>query len=156
MIQTMKECGPTIVLPDVRAFEEQVGIVLPESYVTFLLTYNGGRPSPRAFTIKGLPGNPYGVVQLFFGIGHKEESSNLDWNYQVFTDRLPNNLLPIACDDGGDLICLIVKGLHTGAVVFWDMCGEHEPPDSSIYPVSATFDDFLEAMQDLPEGPEDA
>jgi hypothetical protein len=101
-----------------------------------------------------LANNPYGVTQVFFGIDDPEESCNLDWNMDVFNGRLPANLLAIACDDGGDLICLSLFGDDAGSVLFWDFYNEPaEPSYVNVYRIAESFAAFIEGLRPLPDLP---
>jgi len=125
--------------------------VFPKKYRDFLLRYNGGRPTPRAFPIEELANNPFGVVHFFFGINDPIESCNLDWNFEVFSERIPSNLFAIGCDDAGDLICLSLFGHDAGSVVFWDRHTEPEIPSyENVYRVADSFEEFVDSLQKLP------
>jgi hypothetical protein len=152
MIQHVEDCGHPLSGVDIAALEERLGILLPHDYKMFLMKYNGGLPVPRAFPIEGLKNNPFGVIQEFLGIDCSLETSNLDWNYKVMKGRLPANLFPIACDDGGDLICLSISGPDAGSVVFWDCHTEPPVPSyENVYRIASSFGRFLDSMQELPE-----
>jgi hypothetical protein len=87
---------------------------------------------------------------VFFGIDDPIESSNIVWNYEQYRERLLPNLLPIACDDGADLICLMIDGEDTGAVLFWDgYAVPHEPDCSNVYYVASSFAEFIDACKML-------
>lgn len=152
MLNQVEDCGRPISASDIVVLEQRHGISLPHDYKTFLMKYNGGLPAPRAFPIEGLKNNPFGVVQEFLGIDCSLETSNLEWNYEVMKGRLPTNLFPIACDDGGDLICLSVCGTDAGSVLFWDCHTEPPVPSyDNVYRIANSFGEFLYAMQELPD-----
>ncbi len=154
MIEQMEGCGRRLSDEDIRELEDRIGIRLPGDYKAFLVKYNGGRPRPRAFPIEGLANNPFGVVLDFFGIDDPVESCNLDWNFEVHRGRVPVNLFPIACDDGGDLICLSLLGHDTGSVLFWDYHNEpSEPSYENVYKIAASFSEFIGGMRELPDYP---
>ena len=151
MIRNFRECGPQICDEDIRAVEREIGISLPQDYRDFLLAQNGGRPEPNAFPINGLENNPFGTIQVFLGIEDAIESCNLDWTYHTFSGRLPDNLIAIARDDCGDLICLSLYGEDAGSVIFWDRHQEIEEPSyANVYHVADSFAEFLESIRELP------
>lgn len=155
MINSFSECGPPIGEADVVAIEQELGFSLPKDYRAFLLAHNGGRPEPDGFPIEGLDNNPFGMIQVFMGINDEIESCNLNWKYHIFNDRLPDNLLAIACDGGGDLICLSLYGDDAGAVVFWDAHQETDGPSyENVYRIADSFPEFLDSIQPLPESEE--
>jgi hypothetical protein len=154
MIERIGECARPLSTGDIETLEARVGLKLPEEYKGFLLRYNGGRPRPNAFPIQGLAKNPLGVIQVFFGIDDPVESCNLDWNLKTLNGRLPPNLFPIACDDGGDIICLSLFGDDVGNVLFWDCYNEpDEPSYANVYRIAESFGSFIDALQWLPTSP---
>jgi cell wall assembly regulator SMI1 len=155
MIESMDESARVLTTSDVLSLEHKLGLSLPVEYKNFLLRHNGGRPTPRAFPIVGLELNPFGTIQVFFGIDDPIECCNIDWNYKEHNGRIPPNLLPIACDDGSDLVCLALAGADAGAVFFWD--GYDESDDlgySNLYLLADSFDEFIKAIQELPDSGE--
>ena len=61
--------------------------------------------------------------------------------------RIPENLFPIACEDGGSLICLSLSGSDKGAVYYWDYYGETQPPSyDNVYQIAGTFQGFLDSL----------
>lgn len=151
MIIKFLEGGPPLSDEDIKLLESSVGVFLPSEYRKFLLRQNGGRPTPNAFSIRGLANNPFGTIHYFFGIGDAIESCNLDWNYAVLNGRLPSNLIAIADDPCGDLICLTLFGDDAGSVVFWDRHTEpNEPSYENVYQVAESFKEFLDGIQKLP------
>ncbi len=152
MIESMEECGPPITSADIESVESRIGIRLPADYKAFLLKYNGGRPTPNAFPIEGLANNPFGGIQVFFGIDDPIDSCNLDSNYEIVSGSLPTNLLAIACNGGGDLICLSLYGDDAGAVLFWDSHHDqpYEPNYDHVYKIADSFPEFLESIQEVP------
>ena len=150
MIKRMTEGGPPISYADVEQLEASIGRILPDDFKRFLIQFNGGRPEPNAYPLLGLDKNPYCVVHIFFGIDRPFESGNLEWNFEVMNGRIPDNLFPIACDDGGDLLCLSLYGDDAGSVVFWDYYAEHFPPAyDNVYriPGADSFSAFIELLQ---------
>ncbi|MFA6241911.1 MAG: SMI1/KNR4 family protein [Candidatus Hydrogenedentales bacterium] len=157
MIKSMRERGPSVSYADVEQLEASIGRTLPDDFKAFLMQYNGGRPEPNEYPLVGLDNNPYGMVHFFFGIDDPVESCNLEWNFEVMNGRIPDNLFPIACDDGGDLLCLSLYGDDAGSVVFWDYYAEHFPPTyDNIYriPGADSFSAFIELLQYSPDDPD--
>jgi hypothetical protein len=61
-------CGPRVEPTDIEALEAELDAKLPSAYREFLLTYNGGTPTPSTVDVPGAAGTPTDV-QVFFGIG---------------------------------------------------------------------------------------
>jgi hypothetical protein len=139
--------------------EEALRIRLPAQYKQFLLEHNGGRPKLCAFNCRDKTG-PYSdsVVNWFLAI-HDGKYNNFEWFFRTFKvadARLPETLVPIAIDPGGNLICISVSGPDEGAVYFWDHELEPSPADRSTvgYPnvhlIADSFDEFLVNLRPSP------
>jgi hypothetical protein len=135
------ETGAPLTDDDVVEFENEFRAILPEQYRRFLLKCNGGVPSPDIVEVEGAPGSPTDV-QVFFGITRPVESSSLRWNKQMFSDRIPDRMLPVACDSGGNLFCLSVSGEDLGNLFYVDL----ESLEPTFYLVATDFDSFLEKI----------
>jgi hypothetical protein len=107
-----------------------------------LLTYNGGKPQPNCFKNSS--------VECFFYIGKSIAAFpvySLEYKigvYQTPPVRVSSDLLPIGGDEGGNLICLGVRGSRYGCIYFWD----HEQEGSSRIgrKVAKTFAGFLDSL----------
>ncbi|MBZ4375411.1 SMI1/KNR4 family protein [Corallococcus sp. AS-1-6] len=143
MAQRMRttEGGPPLSNAELDSFEHRYGLRLPPPLRDFLLATNGGRPERDLFKLQGVPGNPFGRIHFFFGLNDPVESCNLDWNLEVFRDRLPPGLLPIATTEGADKVCLSV----TGQVLYWD--AHARPGTASVHLLAEDLDSFLSALQ---------
>jgi len=151
MSLAIDEPGPTLSESRLREAEQRMGVKCPESYRTFLLEHNGGRPSPNEFPITGLAKNPVGAVGHFFGIDVDMRCYDLLWNAETMGGRLPPRMLAIADNDCGDLICLSVSEDDCGAVYFWDHEGEPRSDEVSggrnLYFVAKDFECFLRNLR---------
>jgi len=133
--------------------EEKIGIRLPEQYRRFLLKYNGGQPIPASFHYKTEAG-PYSgsMVDWFLAIYDGEYNNFESWFELCKGEqpRVPANLVPIAHDPGGNLICISVSGSDQGAVYFWDHENEaeDEPDYRNVHLIDDTFDEFLAHLKD--------
>lgn len=123
---------------DLLKMEEELGEKIPTQYRKFLLKFNGGTPSPDIVDIEGLSDSPTDV-QEFFGIGVSDESSDLSWNKEVFSDRIPARMLPIACDSGNNVFCVSLSGNDQGKIFYVDL----QSGESTQYLVAESFDNFL-------------
>jgi cell wall assembly regulator SMI1 len=142
---------PPIAEGDIDALEKRLGVTFPGQYRRWLLKHNGGRPYPDRFRFKNKTG-PYtsSVVAWFFAI-HDGEYENLESNFETFKvldRRLPENLVPIARDPGGNLVCISVAGADQGKVYFWDHEEESATPDyGNCHLLANTFDEFIAGLQ---------
>lgn len=147
MANSMSHVGPILTEIDIKRCEKAIGVNLPQEYKEFLLSNNGGCPDKSIFSIKDFVNNPEGKVQLFFSIRSPVASRNLDWNFEVFLGRVPKGMIPIARDDGGNLVCLSVEDGMEKGVFFWDHDEETEPAAlSNVYWLANNFKDFFGMM----------
>lgn len=129
----------------VSSIESLVGHRLPADYRSFLLSGNVYVPQDNQFTGHDVTGK----VAKFLG-----QSAQRDEDIQVvletYTDRVPNDLLPIALAGGGNLICL---ELTSGVIYFWDHegeAGEGEVVDyRNLHRLAESFSDFLRSMDPI-------
>jgi len=139
----IKDKGPKLSELDIDSAEHDLGIVFPESFRRFLLKYNGGRPELDTMDVPGHPQSPTDI-QVFFGIGRKVATDCLAWNMELVGLRLPiRELLPIACDSGGNLFCLYISSGHEPKVIYCDL----DEPICRIYEVAANFDEFISKLR---------
>lgn len=143
MSARIEEPGKSLTKDDLAELERTLGASLPNQYRAFLFGNNGGVPCPDGVDVEGAPGSPTDV-QVFFGIGRPVESSDLRWNRQMFADRLPERMLPIACDSGGNLFCLSLSGEDVGSVSYVDL----DEPQPAYYRAAADFGAFLDKLSE--------
>ena len=124
----------------IAEFERSIGAQLPDDYRRFLLTCNGGEPVDGEFAVNGWGST---VVHVFYGLNTGYKAYNIDWSKSVFDDVLPESIVPIACDPGGYLVCLGVKGVAQGKVYFWD---RGEKLDELIL-LAPSFEDFVDGLK---------
>lgn len=147
MTIALSDVGRSLNEADISAFERRFSIELPQEYRDFLLAHNGGRPEPDAFPIKGFEKNPKGVIHVFLRLDGAIESSNVDWTYRTMLGRIPKNLIAIARDGSGGLVCLSMSGPDRGVVYYWDFYGETCPPSwDNVFRVTDTFREFLDSI----------
>jgi hypothetical protein len=138
---------------EIAQFENRRGVILPDEYKRFLLMYNGGRPKPNAFDVPEWPHENSGL-QRFFGI-HPGKDYDLEHEWEGYADRVPGELMPIACDSFGNLICLGIKGGRRGKIYFWDHEDELDENGRSrqdygnVYLVANSLGEFLDKLKEL-------
>jgi hypothetical protein len=129
----------------IAAAQRQLGMNFPEEYSDFLAAQNGGQPRPNHFAIPKL--NDESSVHWFFSI-HDGEHNNLAKWIASMRGRIPDELIPIAIDPGGNLICLGIVGVRTGQVFYWDHEREGEKASyRNVYPLASSLRGFLDALQ---------
>jgi hypothetical protein len=142
---TILEHGPSFSVDQLNALETAFGSKLDGAYRTFLLENNGGRPEPNVVDVPGLPGTPTDV-QVFFGIGRKIYTSNLELRISSMTERCPGErLFPIAQDSFGNSFCLRAQNEIAKEVVY--VCFDES--GFIVHHVSDSFNRFLEGFRTL-------
>jgi hypothetical protein len=142
----IREQGPALSETKVTELERNLRAQLPESYRRFLLANNGGRPRPDTVDVPGVGPTD---VQTIFGIGRAIASSGLEENRKTYAGRIPNALLPVACDSGGGLFCVALIGEDRGKIFFCDLYGWFGvEPSSKPNLVAPDFDSFLARLRE--------
>ena len=123
--------------------ESGLNVTFPLEYKKFLLQHNGGYPDPGTFTVGDSSEESH--VSYFFAI-HDGDSSNLLKTLKLIKTRIPPNMLPIAYDDFGNLILLVVGGERTGQIYFWDHEKENEITENDLECPLTKLSDSFEAF----------
>ena len=153
MFPEITEFNPPTSQAAIENFERHHELKLPALYRQFLLTTNGGRPKNPVFPIRGMPLNPAGSIQLFFGVENRTWTVyDLSKTLDFYAGRIPHDIVPIAGNGGGDYICL---DLRNGGerVAFWDnrhFWGTGEWRESDLYHVADSFAEFLASLRPNP------
>lgn len=111
------------------AFEETLGASLPEPYRAHMLDHNGGY-------VRGA--RQLNIMHHVFGIHNGPDWARFPDRARIYDGLVPQRLLPIADDPGGNLICISLSGSDRGAICFWD----HERASDPIGGVTMLAPDF--------------
>jgi len=136
------------------ALEQSWAMKLPKDYRDFLLEYNGGSPDKTLFHFINYNNKrDSSLINEFFGI-YKSHVNNLLQNIKDIGDRYPLDSFPIADDQFGNRICLIVKGKNRGKVYFWDHeleveIKETDNPYCNMFFIANSFNDFLNMLEKM-------
>jgi hypothetical protein len=150
MLREITNQNPPTSVERIAEFEKRWGFQLPVAYRDFLLKNNGGNPIPDAFPIKGMPLNPFGDIQVFFGLGKPEDVDDLEWFFENLKIPLPLGFLPIAGTPFSDYICLDTSKPKC-PVWYWDTKPAWGDGTNIVfYPIADSFDEFLAAIYDHP------
>ena len=123
--------------------ESGLNATFPPEYKKFLLKHNGGYPDPGTFSVGDSSEESH--VSYFFAI-HDGDSSNLLKTLKLVENRIPPNMLPIAYDDFGNLILLVVGGERAGQIFFWDHEKEYEMNENDLEAPLTKLSDSFEAF----------
>lgn len=136
---------------EITQFEVRWGILLPPDYKQFLLHSNGGMPQPENFAIPGFHGLGSSLTS-FYGIHNGPEHNRLDWACEVHKDRVPADLIPIAYDAFGNVVCTGWKGPRQGKIYFWDHedeldeNGDFVQDYRNVFLVANSLQEFLDSL----------
>ncbi len=137
--------GQDLSLEEIERFENEYSIKFPEEYKSFLLVSNGGEVEPSEFNFQN--SSDGSDIQYFFSIGEVNGGLSMKEVFEMYilNKRLPEYLLPLAIDSGGNLICISSRedGTH-GCVYFWDH--ELEGISKNIIPITYSFNAFLDSL----------
>lgn len=135
-------------------FEKVLGLTLPSEYRNHLLQHNGGQCSPNLFSFFEKGDKTTSRVDWFLALyeGDYDNLKNYADMYKIAEKRMPDGFLPIAHDDGGNLVCIACRGEDFGKIYFWDHEKEvdYNSSDDSdygnLYFIAPSFSDFLAGL----------
>lgn len=126
----------------IENLEAALGASLPAAYRAFLRSHREEPSRP----VQVVSTNPdYWDVDHIFEIGDAESYLQLDHCYALVGDVLPDGMLPVAGDQGGNLYLLDCRrGPTTGGVYWWDH--EQELGEDRVEFVATSFPAFLATL----------
>ena len=123
---------------DISKFESGFELILPDSYKSFLLKNNGGRPVPNGF--KSLKNEINSQVQFLFGMT-SDNNYDLIQNYNSWKNKNDyKKFMPIAIDVTGNL--LVIDLSNNGNILLWI----HDSFESEFVFIAGAFDKFLAGL----------
>ncbi len=149
MLRSTSEAAQPIDRQRLIAVEKELEVRLPDSYRQFLLTFNGGRPSPSDFTVVENGSVVWMRIHFFHGVDDDVEGCNLLWVYKTFRRRIPAGVYSVACDESGSQFCLDLRPGEGGRVLFWDHEREHRGAEKALTAVvAASFEEWMANLCD--------
>lgn len=130
----------------IASVENLIGAEIPESYVAFLRFSNGGFPRVCAFQDRVIQ-EEWEVNHFFHLSSDIHSTESVIWNYQHRWPGAPREILPIADDGSGNLICLDLTESGKGRVIVW----VHDDPDLPIVEVADSFEEFVDSLMLPPD-----
>jgi cell wall assembly regulator SMI1 len=152
MLVQIERSEAPISATELDQLEQKLSIRLPKEFKDFILKHNGGKPKPSVFHFKHVAGSySDSCVDWFLAIydGEYDNFESYFETYKIDQTRIPAELVPIAHDPGGNLVCIAVDGPQVGAVYFWDH--ENEEESASYNNVHIIADSFVEFLNSLSE-----
>lgn len=132
----------------IRTIELIYGVNLPSDYKDFLnecgacLIKDDRMYQPIEIT-PVTPKDGFDSVGVFYGIA--DGTYDVISAIKIYMDILGSNVMPIADADGGDLICMGLKGKYKGKIYFWYHEEEVSNEDGTeyLYLIANSFKEFL-------------
>jgi len=128
----------------IATLEKRLKHKLPVDYRSFLLSHNGGVPSPPTFAPAGAT-TPTEALNSFLALGGEPGVDDLISFLRIYEARLPAGFVPVAYDAFGNLILLALTGKRRGQVFFWDHEREGEGNPSRL--IANDWTSFLESFR---------
>lgn len=126
--------------------EQRLGVKLPDAHKALLARSNGGHLEGNALS----PGTDYSLRHLFSaGPVADPDVDDLESQARFYHHQadfpLPETLLPIGEDEGGNVVCLQTTDDDRGATYFW----EHDAvaDDDGLTKIADSFSDFLDRLR---------
>ncbi|WP_342496891.1 SMI1/KNR4 family protein [Bacillus sp. FSL R5-0593] len=130
-----------------KKFEDENSFDITDDYKEFLNLYGECWIEEDNVFFPVLEDNPLadnGNLRLgyFYGLNHND--ANIIKLKEDLSEQMPDWIIPIADGDGGDQVCLGVKGEAAGKVYFWD----HELTNGvkDTFLVANSFSDFIQSL----------
>ena len=125
-------------------FENHYNVSLPDEYKEFLKKNNGGMPNDSCFLDDR-------VLNFFFGLFNNPRlEESIEWHLNIFDDRYPSSMLPIASAGGGDLILIGIKDEYQSKIFYWSHDFEAEESGSQYFEniefISNNLKEFLSML----------
>ncbi|WP_027251436.1 SMI1/KNR4 family protein [Photobacterium halotolerans] len=135
----------------IKVLESFIGASLPEDYYVFLSSKGGGYPQPDCFRF--MNEDEGSSIQRFYGL-NRSDDYDLVRKLKTYSNRIPSESIPVACDPGGNQICLMIRGKNRGKIYFLDHEFESEydpaiPNEFNMKLISNSFTEFINGFYDL-------
>ena len=139
---------------DIAEFENEVGIKFPEDYKRFMLKSNGGTPKEEwlyDFFDEVTEADNTSVIREFFSLFSDDtvKMGNLKKIYKTMTyeEMIPDDMLPIADDPGGNVIAISLNKDDYGYMYFINH--EYDDLDTGYLvksKIAESMSDFLDVL----------
>ncbi|MFT0804042.1 SMI1/KNR4 family protein [Bacillus swezeyi] len=144
---------------EIEEIEKSFSIDLSDDYKEFLLKYGECMIIEDNLVFPVLEDTPLtdeGLLPLGFFYGLEKNRYDIRNIRDIYFDQMPEWVLPIADAEGGDQICIAVKGEKTGKIYFWDH--ELRNGQKDLFLIANSFNDFIQSLfvqETLEDGKDD-
>lgn len=133
-----------VTINDIKEFEKEFNLSLPESYKTFLLENNGGNAEPDFYYLSD---------EKCVGISSFYTLEEIKSDLTDFSLKFTSNIVPIAIDGGGNIICISASGEDKGKLYLWwaENCADEdeEATYDNLSLIADNFDEFINNFVDF-------
>ncbi len=157
---------------ETSALERHLGSRLPTGYREYLARFGASMPNEVVvFRASASRPNdlPHELGYFYGGAAGRDDLARI---ISIYKGRIPNTVIPIADDGGGNQICLGIDGNERGKVYYWvhDYIGDHDdpcdvegylkrhgeamPPEvrlANLQLVADSFEEFIDRLQVVEE-----
>jgi SMI1 / KNR4 family (SUKH-1) len=135
----------------IARLEQKFGCALPDSYRRFLIEFNGGKPERRVFTFIERGRESVAAIRYFYA-DCDSRAYSIEEKLRIYSGRIPEGYLPIACDSFGNLLLLSVSAQHHGEIYFWNHERElSRPGPGDMHRVAAFFEELIANLKERHE-----
>lgn len=133
-----------LTVDELMEFECTHDLMLPAEYRDFLLKHNGGKPQLNIFSDDR-------VINYFFAIKTLlRDHYAIQWYMDMYQDRYPHGMLPIASAGGGDLILIGLSHDQASKIYYWNHHFEAEDHAEDYWDnitfIADSFSQFLNQL----------
>ena len=137
---------------EIETLENRYNIRLHRDHKRLLLLCNGGQTDKCLSHFKNNGTIKRCILNWLLSISD-DEYDNLERYIKTFKinqKRLPDNLIPIANDPGGNLFCISTHGDDEGKIYFWEhefeVEDDQKPNYSNVFFVANNLENFIDNL----------
>lgn len=125
---------------ELKEFENENQLLIPNDYRNFLIKFNGGKP------LKSVYNDNYSV-NWFFGFHNGPDWSTIYHAIDLYQNRIPSWYFPIANDPFGNLFLMSLYEENYGIIAFWDHENECDGDSAQYFEnmslIANSFTEFI-------------
>ncbi len=135
-----EDCRGELQDADVLSVEQALGVTFPEDYRECVKKCHGGRPRDNNFSfVDPVVGRMESCLAVLLSFSD-DDVENIVETHRRLQPYLPEGVIPIGDDGGGDFVCFQYTAQDSPSVVYW------HHGDRSVVPLSGSFSAFLEML----------
>jgi len=125
----------------INNFADAHAISFPKEYLDLVTKNQGKSPAPENFKLKNSDFVGTVNVLLHFDDDESEKTYNVNYNYEIGKEYLPEDIVPFASTINSDLLCFDFRTFKDNPHI---VLASHEySGEDAIFPVADSFSEFL-------------